>query len=133
MPERETVPTPAVPSLRRSIAITESERVAATPLVVSVLPAQRRFAVEDSSAMTTHSPPALAAASARSTVSCGVIKGPFGSMPLIPFFRSVEHPHRAEERGGRPMAHRRHLARPTLPPLERPAEHRRPGAAHRLH
>ena len=44
----------------------------ATPLVVSVLPAQRRLAVDDSSAITTVSPPGRAAASARSTVSCGV-------------------------------------------------------------
>ena len=41
-----------------------------TPLVVSELPAQRRLAVEPSSAMTMQSP-ALAAASARSTNSWG--------------------------------------------------------------
>src|ERR1700691_4679944 len=133
MPERATTPTPAVPSRRRAIAITVSERVAATPLVVSVLPAQRRFAVEDSSAMTTVSPPALAAASARSTVSCGVMEGPFGVMPLVPFFRSVEHPHRAEERGRRPVAHRRHLPGLALPAVERPAQDVRLGAADRLH
>ena len=52
--------------------ITVSEREVATPLVVSVFPAQRRLAVDDSSAMTTVSPPGRAAASARSTVSCGV-------------------------------------------------------------
>ena len=53
------------------MAITVRLREAATPLVVSVLPAQRRFAVEASSAITTQSPPGLAAASARSTVSWG--------------------------------------------------------------
>ena len=72
-PDLETIPTPAAPSTRRSIEITVRLREAATPLVVSVLPAQRRFAVEVSSAITTQSPPGLASASARSTVSCGRI------------------------------------------------------------
>jgi hypothetical protein len=60
----------AAPSARRSMAMTVSWRERDTPLVVSVLPAQRRLALEVSSAMTTQSS-LRAAASARSTVSCG--------------------------------------------------------------
>ena len=63
------------------MAMTVSCREPATPLVVSVLPAQRRLAVEVSSAITTQSSD-LAAASARSTVSCG--EGPLAMvMPLL--------------------------------------------------
>ena len=69
------------PAPRRSMAMTVSCREPATPLVVSVLPAHRRFAVEVSSAITTQSLD-LAAASARSTVSCG--EGPHPVvMPLL--------------------------------------------------
>ena len=69
------------PAPRRSMAMTVSCREPATPLVVSVLPAHRRFAVEVSSAITTQSLD-LAAARARSTVSCG--EGPFDVvMPLL--------------------------------------------------
>ena len=71
-----------MPSARRSIEITVSDREAATPLVVSVLPAQRKLAVDDSSAITTVLPPGLAAARARSTVSCGVATP---SLPLTYF------------------------------------------------
>jgi hypothetical protein len=63
------------------MAMTVSCREADTPLVVSVLPAQRRLAAEVSSAITTQSS-LRAAARARSTASWGeyplavVIKGP---------------------------------------------------------
>ncbi len=50
--------------------MTVSWRELDTPLVVSVLPAQRRLALEVSSAITTQSSDRLAA-SARSTASCG--------------------------------------------------------------
>ena len=60
----------AVPS--RLIATTVSWRERDTPFVVSVFPAQRRFADEVSSAITTQSSH-RAAASARSTVSCGLM------------------------------------------------------------
>jgi hypothetical protein len=52
------------------MAITVSRRDRATPLVVSVLPAQRRFAVDVSSAITMQSS-AFEIDSARSTTSCG--------------------------------------------------------------
>ena len=52
------------------MAMTVSWREADTPLVVSVLPAQRRLALEVSSAITTQLS-LLAAARARSTVSWG--------------------------------------------------------------
>ena len=64
--------------------MTVSWRERETPLVVSVFPAQRRFAEEVSSAITTQSSH-RAAASARSTVSCGVMPGP-------PLLRRVEDP-----------------------------------------
>ena len=70
-PARDTTPT-LVPAARRLTAITVSCRERETPLVVSVLPAQRRFAVELSSAITMQSSE-RAAASARSTVSCGPV------------------------------------------------------------
>ena len=79
------MPTPAVPSARRSTEITVRELVAATPLVVSVFPAQRRFAVDDSSAITIVSLPGRAAASACSTVSCGVLAGDLASFALTYF------------------------------------------------
>ena len=68
-PDRDTTPT-AAPAARRSMAITVSRRERATPFVVSVFPAQRRFAVDVSSAMTTQS---LLAETERacSTMSCG--------------------------------------------------------------
>ena len=62
--------------------------MAATPLVVSVFPAQRRFAVDDSSAITIVSPPARAAASACSTVSCGVPAVRWSSQVSLIYFPS---------------------------------------------
>ena len=70
-PDRDTTPA-AAPSPRRSMAMTVSWRERDTPLVVSVLPAQRRLAAEVSSAITTQSSD-RAAARARSTVSAGEI------------------------------------------------------------
>ena len=68
--------TPACgPPAPRVIAMTVSWRDRATPLVVSEFAAQRRFAVEVSSAITMQSSH-RAAASARSTVSCGVMRPP---------------------------------------------------------
>ncbi len=67
---RVTTPE-AVPSAPPTDAITVRDRVSMTPLVVRVLLAQRRLALEDSVAMATH-PSALDRASARSTVSCRV-------------------------------------------------------------
>ena len=55
---------------RQSMAITVSRRERATPFVVSVFPAQRRLAVDVSSAMTTQSPH-VATERACSTMSCG--------------------------------------------------------------
>ena len=68
-PAREMMPAEA-PSARRSMAMTVSWRELDTPLVVSVLPAQRKLALEVSSAITTQSSDRLAAR-ARSTASCG--------------------------------------------------------------
>ena len=70
-PARDTTPT-EVPAVRRLIAITVSWRDRETPLVVSVLPAQRRFAAEVSSAITMQSSD-RAAASARSIMSWGPV------------------------------------------------------------
>src|SRR6185437_2312039 len=131
-PERATIPTPAVPSARRSIEITVRERVDATPLVVSVFPAQRRFAVDDSSAITTVSPPGLAAASARSTVSWGVAADSF-ALNLFSFLGRVEDPDLAEQRGGRAVAHRGNLPGLALAAVEGAAEQVRLRAADRLH
>ncbi len=68
--ERDTTPE-AVPSLPSTVAITVSVRPRVTPFVVSALPAQRRLAVECSSAITTQ-PSARDSASACSTISCGL-------------------------------------------------------------
>ena len=68
-PAREITPA-AAPSARWSMAMTVSWRERDTPLVVSVLPAQRRLALEVSSAITTQSSDRLTAR-ARSTASCG--------------------------------------------------------------
>ncbi len=70
-PARATMPV-EMPSGLWSIAMTVSWRDRVTPLVVSVLPAQRRLALLDSPAMTTQ-PFVRDRASARSTVSCGVV------------------------------------------------------------
>src|SRR5262249_55957418 len=68
--------TPArVPSPARLIAMTVSCRDRDTPSVVSEFAAQRRFAEDVSSAITTQSSQ-RAAARARSTVSCGVTLPP---------------------------------------------------------
>lgn len=68
--ERDTTPE-AVPSLPSTVATTVSVRPRVTPLVVRALPAQRRLAVDRSSAMTTH-PSARDSSRARSTISCGL-------------------------------------------------------------
>jgi hypothetical protein len=73
-PARETTPA-LIPSRPCAIAMTVSCRDRDTPFVVRVLPAQRRFAEDVSSARTTHSSH-CAAASARSTDSCGVMRSP---------------------------------------------------------
>ncbi|HEX2313717.1 MAG TPA: hypothetical protein VHJ17_08295 [Thermomonospora sp.] len=73
-PARDTAPA-ATPSPTRRSAITVSCRDRVTPLVVSVLPAHRRFAVLDSSAITTQSS-ARDSSSALSTLSCGVTDRP---------------------------------------------------------
>ncbi len=83
-PARDTTPVrAAVPS--RLIATTVSWRERDTPFVVSVFPAQRRFADEVSSAITTQSSH-RAAASARSTVSCGPMPSwfPAGAVMFLP-------------------------------------------------
>ncbi len=70
-PGHHARPRPASP--RRVMAMTVSCRVLDTPLVVSVLPAQRRLADEVSSAITTQSSQ-RAGRSARSTSSCGGLR-----------------------------------------------------------
>lgn len=69
--DRETTPE-AVPSLPSTVATTVSVRPRVTPFVVSALPAQRRLAVDCSSAITTQ-PSARDSARARSTISCGLL------------------------------------------------------------
>ncbi|GAA3108868.1 hypothetical protein GCM10020254_63540 [Streptomyces goshikiensis] len=75
--ERDTTPE-AVPSLPSTVAMTVRVRPRVTPFVVSALPAQRRFAVDSSSAMTTQ-PSAVDSSRARSTISCGLVR-PFESV-----------------------------------------------------
>ena len=81
-PARDTTPA-AAPSPRRSMAMTVSWRERDTPLVVSVLPAQRRLAAEVSSAITMQ-PSDRAAASARSTVSAGETALVMVMLPPLP-------------------------------------------------
>ncbi len=69
--DRDTTPE-AVPSLPSTVATTVRVRPRVTPFVVSALPAQRRLAVDCSSAMTTH-PSARDSSRARSTTSCGLL------------------------------------------------------------
>ncbi len=68
---RETTPE-AVPSAPATVAITVSRRPRVTPLVVRALAAQRRLAVDSSSAITTQ-PSARERPSASSTSSWGCI------------------------------------------------------------
>ncbi len=68
---RATTPE-AVPWAPATVAITVSRRPRVTPLVVSALPAQRRFAVDSSSTSTTQ-PSARESSRACSTSSCGVL------------------------------------------------------------
>src|SRR5690606_34122021 len=71
---RDTTPA-ATPSPVSRSAMTVSLLDLVTPLVVSVLPAHRRFAVLDSSAITMQSS-ARDSSSARSTASCGLMSVP---------------------------------------------------------
>jgi hypothetical protein len=114
-----------VPSARLSTEITVREPEAATPLVVRVFPAQRRSAVDDSPAITTVSPPGLAAANARSTVSCGTVFGltysPSSAVLRIRTCRKSA------------VAHRGDLPRLALTAVEGAAEHVGLRAADRYH
>ena len=114
---------------RRSMAITVSRRERATPLVVSVLPAQRRLALEVSSAITTQSSDSDSA-SARSTISCGRPPLPVTGSGLLD---RVEDPDAAEQRRRAAVADRRDLAGLALAAVERAAEHVGLRAADGLH
>ncbi len=69
--ERDTTPE-AVPCAPSTVAITVSVRPRVTPFVVRALPAQRRLALDSSSAITTQ-PSARDSSRARSTISCGLL------------------------------------------------------------
>ncbi len=79
---RETTPA-AVPSCPPMVAITVRVRPRVTPLVVRVLPAQRRLASLLSSAITTQ-PSAVESSSARSASSCGRSAEPVDAVLIGP-------------------------------------------------
>src|SRR6185437_7855657 len=135
-PDLATTPALAcVPS--PVIAITVSLREAEIPLVVSELRAQRRFADEVSSAITTQSSQ-VAAARARSTASCGCISV-IRSSPSAPYpssalpcgtaaascaclLRGVNVSDGPGDHRGAAVADRRHLAGLALAAVERAAK-----------
>src|ERR1039457_6010165 len=116
------------------MAITVSWRDRDTPLVVSVLPAQRRFADEVSSAITTQSSHS-ATARARSIVFCGLMRClPLASGASFPR-RSFLAPQSSRRRAPSARQSRRHRAppprsRPLLRGVEDPhSPHEHRGAA----
>src|SRR6478672_8720718 len=108
----------AMPSVVDANAITVTETRCETPLVVTVLFAQRRLAPEDTEAIAMHE--LLRVVSSACSTSCWGV----GALMSVAAFRGgVEHVDVAEERSRTAVGDRRHLSRLCLAAVERATQH----------